>query len=310
MVQLLLVHLVAAAVAPLLVRLMGRSSFLLLALAPASAFAWLVSVATDVRAGHGPEQRITWVPGLGLELDFRLTTLSWVLALLVTGVGALVLLYCRWYFAPGDPTLWRFTSVFTAFAGAMLGLVLTDNFLVLYVFWELTTVFSYLLVGHNPASSTNRRAAMQALIVTTLGGLAMLIGIIALGVRHSYRISEVLAHPPALDGVTVAAVVLLLVGALSKSALVPFHFWLPGAMAAPTPVSAYLHAAAMVKAGVYLVALLAPAFAGAPGWHALTVGLGLLTMLVGGWRALRQYDIKLLLAYGTVSQLGFMVALA
>ena len=310
MVQLLLVHLVAAAVAPVLVRFLGRNAFLVLALAPASALAWLLSVAADVRAGNGPVQRVSWVPGLGLDLDFRLTTLSWVLALLVTGVGALVLFYCRWYFTATDPTLWRFTAVFTAFAGAMLGLVLTDNFLVLYVFWELTTVFSYLLIGHNPASSTNRRAAMQALIVTTLGGLAMLVGIIALGVRHSYRISEVVAHPPALDAVTIGAVVLLLVGALSKSALVPFHFWLPGAMAAPTPVSAYLHAAAMVKAGVYLVALLAPAFAGAPGWHALTVGLGLFTMLVGGWRALRQYDIKLLLAYGTVSQLGFMVALA
>ncbi len=310
MLQLLLAHLVAAAVAPVLVRYLDRNAFLLLALVPASAFAWLVAVAGGVRDGHGPEQRVTWVPGLGLDLDFRLTTLSWVLAMLVTGVGALVLFYCRWYFSAGDPTLWRFTSVFMAFAGAMLGLVLTDNFLILYVFWELTTVFSYLLVGHNPASSTNRRAAMQALIVTTVGGLAMLVGIIAIGVRDSYRISEVVAHPPPLDAITVSALVLLLVGALSKSALVPFHFWLPGAMAAPTPVSAYLHAAAMVKAGVYLVALLAPGFAGAPAWHALTIGLGLTTMLVGGWRALRQHDIKLLLAYGTVSQLGFIVALA
>ena len=192
----------------------------------------------------------------------------------------------------------------------MLGLVLTDNFLMLYVFWELTTVLSYLLIGHNPASSTNRRAAMQALLVTTFGGLAMLVGIIAIGVHHTYSISALLADPPPLDAVTVAAVVLLLVGALSKSALVPFHFWLPGAMAAPTPVSAYLHAAAMVKAGIYLVALLAPVFAGAPAWHALTLGLGLLTMIVGGWRALRQHDIKLLLAYGTVSQLGFIVAIA
>ena len=310
MAQLLLLHLLAAALAPWLATVLRSKAFPVLALTPAASFAWLVSVSGDVRAGHLPTQRISWVPGLGIDLDFRLTTLSWVLGLLVTGVGALVLLYCTWYFADRDPSLWRFTSVFTAFAGAMLGLVLTDNLLMLYVFWELTTVFSYLLIGHNPASSTNRRAAMQALLVTTLGGLAMLIGIIALGVHHTYSISVLLAHPPALDAVTVAAVLLLLVGALSKSALVPFHFWLPGAMAAPTPVSAYLHAAAMVKAGVYLVALLAPVFAGAPGWHALTVGLGLFTMLVGGWRALRQHDIKLLLAYGTVSQLGFLVAVA
>ncbi len=310
MAQLLLLHLLAAVVAPVLVRLFHRKAFLVLALVPATAFGWLVSVSTEVRDGRGPTQQFSWVPGLGLDLDFRVTTLSWVLGLLVTGVGALVLLYCTWYFKPDDDTLWRFTSVFTAFAGAMLGLVLTDNFLVLYVFWELTTVFSYLLIGHNPASSTNRRAAMQALLVTTFGGLAMLIGIIAIGVHHTYSISEFLDSPPPLDGILIAAIVLLLVGALSKSAIIPFHFWLPGAMAAPTPVSAYLHAAAMVKAGVYLVALLAPAFAGAPAWHALTVGLGLATMLLGGWRALRQHDLKLLLAYGTVSQLGFMVAVS
>ena len=310
MAQLLMLHLVAAGFAPLLARTLRARAFLVLALAPAVGFGWLVSVATDVRDGRLPTQSLSWVPGLGLSLDFRLTTLSWLLGLLVTGVGALVLVYCRWYFRDDDPTLWRFSAVFTAFAGAMFGLVLTDNFLVLYVFWELTTVLSYLLIGHNPASSTNRRAAMQALIVTTAGGLAMLVGIIALGVHHTYSISGLLAAPPEPDALTTAAVVLLLVGALSKSALVPFHFWLPGAMAAPTPVSAYLHAAAMVKAGIYLVALMAPAFSGVPGWHALTLGLGLFTMLVGGWRALRQHDLKLLLAYGTVSQLGFIVSIA
>ncbi|HEX6057091.1 MAG TPA: Na+/H+ antiporter subunit A, partial [Intrasporangium sp.] len=145
MAQLLLLHLLAAVVAPVLVRLFHRKAFLVLALVPATAFGWLVSVSTEVRDGHGPIQQFSWVPGLGLDLDFRVTTLSWVLGLLVTGVGALVLLYCTWYFRPDDDTLWRFTSAFTAFAGAMLGLVLTDNFLVLYVFWELTTVFSYLL---------------------------------------------------------------------------------------------------------------------------------------------------------------------
>ena len=309
MAQLLLLHLIAAAAAPGLVRLMRTKAFLVLALVPATAFGWLVSVSAAVRDGDVPSQHISWVPGLGLDLDFRLTTLSWVLGLLVTGVGALVLLYCTWYFRDDDDAVWRFSSVFTAFAGSMLGLVITDNLLVLYVFWELTTVLSYLLIGHNPASSTNRRAAMQALLVTTFGGLAMLVGIIAIGAHHTYSISGLVAAPPTLDGVTTAAVVLLLVGALSKSALIPFHFWLPGAMAAPTPVSAYLHAAAMVKAGIYLVALLAPMFSDAPAWHSLTVGLGIATMLVGGWRALRQHDLKLLLAYGTVSQLGFMVAI-
>ncbi len=311
MAQLLLLHLVAAVVAPLLVRVLYGKAFLVLALVPATAFGWLVSVSTEVRAGQGPTQHISWVPGLGVDLDFRVTTLSWVVGLLVTGVGALVLLYCTWYFGRDDRALWRFSSVFIAFAGAMLGLVLTDNLLVLYVFWELTTVFSYLLIGHNPASSTNRRAAMQALLVTTFGGLAMLIGIIAIGVQHTYSISGFIdstrprstASPPPPSCCCSS-------GHCPSRRSIPFHFWLPGAMAAPTPVSAYLHAAAMVKAGVYLVALLAPAFAGAPAWYALTVGLGLATMLLGGWRALRQHDLKLLLAYGTVSQLGFIVSIS
>ena len=184
----------------------------------------------------------------------------------------------------------------------------------LYVFWELTTVFSYLLVGHNPTLRANRRAALTALIVTTFGGLAMLVGIVLLAVRYdTYSLSAVLAGAAASGRRTPRwwspRCVLLLVGALSKSALVPFHFWLPGAMAAPTPVSAYLHAAAMVKAGIYLVAVLAPVFAGTPAWRPVLLSLGAATMLLGGWRALRQYDIKLLLAYGTVSQLGFLVVL-
>ncbi len=210
----------------------------------------------------------TWIPVLGIEISFRIGVLQWVLALVVSGIGALVLFYCRWYFDDDDPPT-RTGAVLLAFAGAMLGLVTSDDLIGLYVFWELTTVFSYLLVGHNPTFTANRRAALTALIVTTFGGLAMLVGIVLLAVRYdNYSLSGVMAGAAA-SGVdsplVVVAVLLLLVGALSKSALVPFHFWLPGAMAAPTPVSAYLHAAAMVKAGVYLVALLAPVFAGTPG---------------------------------------------
>ena len=311
MAQLLLLHLLAAVVAPVLVRLFHRKAFLVLALVPATAFGWLVSVSTEVRDGRGPTQQFSWVPGLGLDLDFRVTTLSWVLGLLVTGVGALVLLYCTWYFKPDDDTLCRFAGGAHRLRRCDARPRPADDLLVLYVFWELTTVFSYLLIGHNPASSTNRRAAMQALIVTTFGGLAMLVGIIA----HRRCDRHVLASPSSSPphrrwtAILIAAIVLLLVGALSKSALIPFHFWLPGAMAAPTPVSAYLHAAAMVKAGVYLVALLAPAFAASPGLARRSrSGSGSPTMLLGGWRALRQHDLKLLLAYGTVSQLGFLVA--
>ncbi|PRZ43021.1 multisubunit sodium/proton antiporter MrpA subunit /multisubunit sodium/proton antiporter MrpB subunit [Antricoccus suffuscus] len=309
MILLLCLHFGIAAVAPILVRTLHRKAFLVLALAPAIAFCWLLTKTSEISDGGVVTEDLGWVPSLHLDIALRLSTLSWTIGLLVTGIGALVLIYCAAYFKSDDPSLWRFSSVLTAFAGAMLGLVLSDNLLLLYVFWELTTVFSYLLIGNNPVRSANRRAAMQALIVTTLGGLAMLIGIVILGQRSSYRISELLATPPPADGMVITAIILLLVGALSKSALIPFHFWLPGAMAAPTPVSAYLHAAAMVKAGVYLVAVFAPMYAEIPGWRPITLGLGVITMIVGGWRALRQEDIKLLLAYGTVSQLGFLVAL-
>ena len=311
MTLLIAVHFGIACLAPLLTRWLRGRAFFVLAIAPAAAFGWLVAQAGVVLPGGALVERWSWIPDLGIELSYRIGTLQWVLALLVTGVGALVLFYCRWYFADDKPPA-RTGGLLVAFAGAMLGLVSADDLIVLYVFWELTTVFSYLLVGHYPTRSANRRAALTALLVTTFGGLAMLVGIIMIGTRaQTYQLSAILADPARLGGGTlvVVAVILLLVGALSKSALVPFHFWLPGAMAAPTPVSAYLHAAAMVKAGVYLVALLAPAFAAVPGWRPIVLTLGAATMILGGWRALRQCDIKLLLAYGTVSQLGFLVAM-
>lgn len=310
MTLLLLAHFAAAAVAPGLAKFLNRRAFLVLALVPAAAFAWLLAQTGDVTAGRSIVEDIAWVPSLGMDFALRLGTLQWLLGLLVTGVGALALLYCAWYFKPDDPSLWRFTGVFTAFAGAMLGLVLADNLLALYIFWELTTVFSYTLIGHNPVRSANRRSATQALLVTTFGGLAMLIGTVIIGETSSYTISEMLASPPPAGALTTTAALLVLVGALTKSAQVPFHFWLPGAMAAPTPVSAYLHAASMVKAGIYLILLLEPIFADVPGWRPVLLVLGLWTMILGGWRALRQDDIKLLLAYGTVSQLGFMTVLA
>ncbi|GAB2865993.1 Na+/H+ antiporter subunit A [Nocardioides pacificus] len=300
-------HFIAAALAPTLIATVGRRAFWALALVPLAATGWALSHTGTVREGGSVDQVVRWVPSLDLELAFRLGTLQWVLTLVVVAIGALVLFYCRWYFADDEAGLGRFAGVLTAFIGAMLGLVLADDLLLVYVFWELTTVFSYLLIGHSPEKRASRQAATEALIVTTLGGLAMLVGMLLVGAEAgTYRISELLADPPSGTAVTVG-VLLVLVGALSKSALLPFHFWLPAAMAAPTPVSAYLHAASMVKAGVYLVALLAPAFAGTPGWRPVVLTLGVATMLLGGWRALRQIDVKLLLAYGTVSQLGFLL---
>ena len=309
MLSLVLAHLLAGCAAPALVRRWGRDAFLLLAAVPALAFAWLLVEAVRLGPDGEVRQSLQWLPSLGLDLSFWLDPLSAVLALLVTGVGALVVVFCSRYMPAGAPGNGRFAGVLLAFAGAMLGLVLADSTMLLYVFWELTTVFSYLLIGHSAHRKTSRRAAMQALIVTTAGGLAMLVGLVVLGETGSYRLSELLADPPSGTAVDVA-VVLVVLGALSKSALFPFHFWLPAAMAAPTPVSAYLHAAAMVKAGVYLVARLAPGFAETAPWRPTLVTLGLVTMLLGGWRALRQTDLKLVLAFGTVSQLGLLTVLA
>jgi multicomponent Na+:H+ antiporter subunit A len=305
----LVAHALAALIAPWLVGRLGRRAFPVLALVPAGAVVWAATRTADVTAGGTAESVHQWVPTLGMELAFRLDPLSLLMTFVAAGVGALVLAYCGRYFADDEQGLGRFAAVLVAFAGAMLGLVLSDDLLLLYVFWELTTVLSFLLVGHNADRQGSRRAAMDALIVTTFGGLAMLVGAVIVGeAAGTYRISAIVAHPP--GGATVSVgVALLLVGALSKSALVPFHFWLPGAMAAPTPVSAYLHAAAMVKAGVYLVARLAPGFAETSPWRVSILVLGLLTMLLGASRALRQHDLKLLLAYGTVSQLGLLTVL-
>lgn len=289
---------------------------------PAASFVWLIlqhgAVYADAgtprggAAGTGVAEVLPWIPELKMELAFRLDALAWVMSLLVLGVGALVLVYCARYFKDKDENLGGFGAQLLAFAGVMFGLVTADDLLLMFIFWELTTVLSYLLIGYARTRLSARRSALQALIVTTAGGLAMLVGLIILGLSAgTYRISAILELAPTLvagpaAGAVAAAVVLILIGAITKSALVPFHFWLPGAMAAPTPVSAYLHAAAMVKAGIYLVARLAPGFADTPHWLPVVLGLGLATMLVGGYRALRQTDIKLILAYGTVSQLGFL----
>src|SRR6476469_6771902 len=317
-ITVLALHFAVAAVAPLLFRKFGRNSFFALAAVPAASFIWLLLQHDAVYSGSDGAitEVIPWIPGLQLDLAFRMDALAWVMSLLVLGVGALVLLYCARYFKDKDDYLGGFGAQLLAFAGAMFGLVTADDLLLLFIFWELTTVRSYLRIGYARTRLSARRSALQALVVTTAGGLAMLVGLIMLGATAgTYRISALLAMAPDLvtgpaAATVAAAVVLVLAGAITKSALVPFHFWLPGAMAAPTPVSAYLHAAAMVKAGIYLVARLAPGFADLPSWRVVVLVLGGLTMLVGAWRALRQYDLKLLLAFGTVSQLGFLVLLS
>src|SRR6478735_2147465 len=311
MLAILAVHAVATALAPVLVYRWGRMAFYPLALVPLGSLVWVAMHWPG--AGRPVTVDVPWVPELSMNIALRFDALTAIMSVLVLAIGALVLFYCADYFHHRDGHMEKrlpsFAAELVAFAGAMFGLVVSDNMLMLYVFWELTTVLSFLLVGHYAERATSRRAATQALLVTTFGGLAMLVGIIVLGnLSGTYLLSELIAAPPTGVAASVG-VVLVLVGALSKSAIVPMHFWLPGAMAAPTPVSAYLHAAAMVKAGVYLVARMSPGFADAPPWRPVIVVLGLLTMLLAGWRAVREYDLKLILAFGTVSQLGLITLL-
>ncbi|MDX1883548.1 Na+/H+ antiporter subunit A [Mycolicibacterium sp. 120270] len=311
MLAVLSAHAVATALAPLLVHRWGRKAFYPLALVPLGSLIWV--------AGNWPGDHdartvdVSWVPELSMDIALRFDALAAIMSVLVLGIGALVLFYCADYFHHHDGRtenrLPSFAAELVAFAGAMFGLVVSDNMLVLYVFWEITTVLSFLLVGHYAERASSRKAAVQALLVTTAGGLAMLVGIVILGtVSGTYLLSELIAAPPSGLAVSIA-VALILVGALAKSAIVPLHFWLPGAMAAPTPVSAYLHAAAMVKAGVYLVARMNPGFADSPAWRPMVVTLGVVTVILAGWRAVREYDLKLILAFGTVSQLGFIIVM-
>ncbi|NLT26800.1 MAG: Na+/H+ antiporter subunit A [Microbacteriaceae bacterium] len=296
---------------PLLRRLPGNLFFYLAAAVSAGAAAWLVSIAPTVFDGGVHLESHTWVEQIGMQLDFRIDALSWVLAMIVTVIGALVLVYCAGYFTDTEASTGRFGGVLLAFAGVMLGLVTADNIYLMFIFWEATSILSYLLIGHYSGRRASRGAAMQALLVTTLGGLTMLVGLVMLHIgAGSAKLSEIVVAGLQPNGYVITAALLVLVGAATKSALVPFHFWLPGAMAAPTPVSAYLHAASMVKAGIYLVLRMVPGFHDIPGFRETLIVAGVVTMLVGGWRSLRQYDLKLVLAYGTVSQLGFIMVIA
>ncbi|NJO36597.1 MAG: DUF4040 domain-containing protein [Rhizobiales bacterium] len=247
-----------------------------------------------------------WVPSLGVDLAFRLDGLSLLFALLISGIGVLVLLYASAYLKH-HPDQGRLQILLLAFMLSMLGLVTADHVILLFVFWELTTITSFLLVGFDHEKPEARRSALQALLVTGAGGLALLVGLILLAeTAGSYLLSEILAAGPTLtaDPLYHPMLALILMGAFAKSAQFPFHFWLPNAMAAPTPVSAYLHAATMVKAGIYLMARLQPALGGTDVWfYALTIA-GAVTALWGSLMALRQTDLKLMLTWTTVMALG------
>lgn len=316
-----LILLAAAIVAPLSARFLGRWCGLLVGLAPAAVFALFASMlpevlsvasATDQLTGPGfPEQSIAWVEQLGVNLALRIDGLAMLFALLITGIGTLVVVYAGDYLH-GHPHHGRFFAYLLGFMASMLGVVIADDIITLFIFWELTSITSYLLIGFDHHKEDSRKAALQALVTTGLGGLALLAGLILLGLAAgTTRISEItqmgdlIAASPLLPGI----VVLLLLGAFTKSAMWPFHAWLPGAMAAPTPVSAYLHSSTMVKAGVYLIARMNPAFAEVPAWSWTLILVGGFTMVFAGYLSTRQTVFKKLLAFSTISSLATMIML-
>jgi multicomponent Na+:H+ antiporter subunit A len=254
---------------------------------------------------------IAWAPSLGLSLSFNLDGLGLLFALLITGIGTLVMVYASSYLED-HPHAGRFYASLLAFMGAMLGVALSDNILTLFVFWELTGFTSFLLIGFEHERAEARSAALQALIVTGGGGLALLAaGVLLMDISGTSSLSAMASDGAAIAGHSLypAAAILVLLAAFTKSAQVPFHFWLPNAMAAPTPVSAYLHSATMVKAGVYLIARMTPILGATPLWTATVTAAGALTMLVGAYRSVQETDLKRILAYSTVSALGVMTML-
>ncbi len=265
----------------------------------------------QVAGGGVVTLRASWLPSLGIDLLLRVDGFAWMFGMLVSVIGALVVLYARYYLSPEDPAT-RFYSLLLGFMGAMLGVVLSGNLVQMVVFWELTSIFSFLLIGYWHHRKDARAGARMAFTVTATGGLALLAGVLLLGhVAGSYELDVVLAAGDKVraHALYLPIVLLVLAGTLTKSAQFPFHFWLPHAMAAPTPVSAYLHSATMVKAGVFLMARLWPTLAGTDTWFWVVGGAGLTTLLLGAYAAMFQNDLKALLAYSTISHLGLITLL-
>ncbi len=271
----------------------------------------LILEAPAVMRGEVIRADIDWMPLLGLNVSFFLDGLGLLFALMILGIGLLIILYARFYLSKSDP-MGQFYTYLLLFQGAMLGIVLSNNVLLLLIFWELTSLSSFLLIGYWKHLPEGRQGARMALAVTGMGGLAMIGGMLILGdIAGSYDLTVILAHGEAIKSspMYMPALILILLGAFTKSAQFPFHFWLPHAMAAPTPVSAYLHSATMVKAGIFLMARLWPALAGTDAWFYIVGTTGLVTMLVGASIALFKDDLKALLAYSTVSHLGLITML-
>jgi len=264
-----------------------------------------------VSGGDALRFQMEWIPQLGLDFKLRMDGFAWMFAVLITGIGFLVVVYARYYISEEDPVP-RFFSFLLAFMGAMLGIVISGNVILLSVFWELTSIFSFLLISYWHNTAAARDGARMALTITGIGGFCLLIGLLLIGnIVGSYDLDKILASGDVIRGhaLYVPALVFILLGALTKSAQFPFHFWLPNAMAAPTPVSAFLHSATMVKAGVFLLARFWPALAGTYEWFWIVGAAGIITLLLGAYFAMFQQDLKGLLAYSTISHLGLITTL-
>lgn len=297
---------------PVLTARWSRSySTLATAVLPALALAFVLHLAPAVFSGETLFYKVPWVEALGLSLSFRLDGLSLLFVFLILGIGLLVILYARYYLSEKD-SMARFYGFLMLFMTAMLGIVLSNNLLQLWVFWELTSISSFLLISFWWHRADARLGARMALTITGFGGLALLAGILLIGqVLGSFELDVVLSQAEVLQQHSLYPVILILVllGAFTKSAQFPFHFWLPNAMSAPTPVSAYLHSATMVKAGIFLLARMYPLLAGTDLWFLLVTITGMTTLLVGAYLALFQHDLKGLLAYSTISHLGLITLL-
>lgn len=276
-----------------------------------SSFLLLLSQAKSVFQGNSLSQSWPWFSQVGIDLSFRLDALGLVFALLITGIGTLIYIYAYYYLSPKN-SLSKLYLLLMLFMAAMLGISLSNNLIILLVFWELTSISSFLLVGYWSNYDAAQQGSRMALTITGMGGLAMLGAFILLGqITGTYQIDQILTLAPQIqqDPLFVPILLLVLLGAFTKSAQFPFHFWLPNAMAAPTPVSAYLHSATMVKAGIFLLARLLPIFAGAALYHNIVTSIGLLTLCMAAFFAIFKEDLKGLLAYSTISHLGLIVCL-
>ena len=314
MLWMILIPMMAAGFMPVLCRVLGKQAAWFAALIPAGVAA-VVIARLPLGPGEVWSASTPWVPRLGVDLALRMDGLSAVFVILIGGIGSLVLLYAGAYMRSG---LGRLLGLLLLFMGAMLGIVLSDDLFVLFVFWELTGITSYLLIGFKSDREEARNSARQALLVTGAGGLVLLAGFVLLtmavtesgvAAADASKISAIIGSGVAGHRLFTPAMILIVIGALSKSAQVPLHFWLPNAMTAPTPVSAYLHSATMVKAGVFLLARLNPLFGSSAVWQVILISVGALTMLIGALMAVGQTDMKRILAYTTVSVLGTLTML-